>query len=142
MAKFLIENNKRFSKDFQKLLEKRDSYDSEVDYIVNKILEDVKNRSDKALLEYTKKYDNNPVKSFKDLIIKKSEIDSALKKIDKKVISSLKHSIRRVTSYHKKQLPKMISTKINMEFYLEVFGTRLNLFVYMCLVEKQLIPLL
>ena len=87
MAKFLIENNKRFSKDFQKLLEKRDSYDSEVDYIVNKILEDVKNRSDKALLEYTKKYDNNPVKSFKDLIIKKSEIDSALKKIDKKVIS-------------------------------------------------------
>ena len=106
MAKFLIEYNKRFSKDFQKLLEKRDSYDSEVDYIVNKILEDVKNRSDKALLEYTKKYDNNPVKSFKDLIIKKSEIDSALKKIDKKVISSLKHSIRRVTSYHKKQLPK------------------------------------
>ena len=54
MAKFLIENNKRFLKDFQKLLEKRDSYDSEVDYIVNKIVEDVKNRSDKALLEYTK----------------------------------------------------------------------------------------
>ena len=87
MAKFLIENNQRFSKDFRKLLEKRDSYDSEVDYIVNKILEDVKNRSDKALLEYTKEYDNNPVKSFKDLIIKKSEIDSSLKKIDKKVIS-------------------------------------------------------
>ena len=62
MAKFLIENNKRFLKDFQKLLEKRDSYDSEVDNIVNKILEDVNNRSDKALLEYTQKYDNNPVK--------------------------------------------------------------------------------
>ena len=73
---------------------------------MDEILKNVKNRSDKALIEYTKKYDNHLVKSFEDLIVKKSEIDLAFKKIDNRVISSLKHSIRRVTSYHKKQLPK------------------------------------
>ena len=40
------------------------------------------------------------------MIVKESEINSAFQKIDKKVIKSLKHSIKRVKSYHRKQLPK------------------------------------
>ena len=106
MVKILYENRRDFLKDFDKLLKKRNSHDSEVDNIVDEILKNVKNRSDKALIEYTKKYDNHLVRSFEDLIVKKSEIDLAFKKIDNRVISSLKHSIRRITSYHKKQLPK------------------------------------
>ena len=106
MVKILYENSRDFLKDFDKLLKKRNSHDSEVDNIVDEILKNVKNRSDKALLEYTKKYDNHLVRSFEDLIVKKGEIDLAFKKIDNRVISSLKHSIRRITSYHKKQLPK------------------------------------
>ena len=106
MVKILYENRRDFLKDFDKLLKKRNSHDSEVDNIVDEILKNVKNRSDKALLEYTKKYDNHLVRSFEDLIVKKGEIDLAFKKIDNRVISSLKHSIRRITSYHKKQLPK------------------------------------
>ncbi len=106
MVKILYENSRDFLKDFDKLLKKRNSHDSEVDNIVDEILKNVKNRSDKALIEYTKKYDNHLVRSFEDLIVKKGEIDLAFKKIDNRVISSLKHSIRRITSYHKKQLPK------------------------------------
>ena len=40
------------------------------------------------------------------MYVKKSEINLAFSKIDKKVIKSLKHSIRRVKNYHQKQLPK------------------------------------
>ena len=106
MVKFLFENEKDFSKKFEKLLEKRGSYDSDISDIVEKILTNIKNKSDKALLEYTKKYDNNIVKSFNDLIVKNDEIESAYLKIDKKIIKSLKHSIKRIKSYHQKQLPK------------------------------------
>ena len=106
MVKFLFENEKDFSKKFEKLLEKRGSYDSDISEIVEKILTNIKNKSDKALLEYTKKYDNNRVKSFNDLIVKNDEIESAYLKIDKKIIKSLKHSIKRIKSYHQKQLPK------------------------------------
>ena len=106
MVKFLFENEKDFSKKFEKLLEKRGSYDSDINDIVEKILTNIKNKSDKALLEYTKKYDNNRVKSFNDLVVKNDEIESAYLKIDKKIIKSLKHSIKRIKSYHQKQLPK------------------------------------
>ena len=106
MVKFLFENEKDFSKKFEKLLEKRGSYDSDISDIVEKILTNIKNKSDKALLEYTKKYDNNRVKSFNDLIVKNDEIESAYLKIDKKIIKSLKHSVKRIKSYHQKQLRK------------------------------------
>ena len=109
---------------------------------MDEILKNVKNRSDKALLEYTKKYDNHLVKSFEDLIVKKSEIDLAFKKIDNKVISSLKHSIRRITSYHKKQLPKDEIYKDKHGILLKGIWNPLNLFVFMFLAEKQLTHLL
>ena len=40
------------------------------------------------------------------MIVKNDEIESAYLKIDKKIIKSLKHSIKRIKSYHQKQLPK------------------------------------
>ena len=106
MVKFLFENENDFSRKFERLLEKRESIDSSVEDIVDEILKNVKRKSDKSLIEYTNKLDNNKVKSFDELIVKESEINSAFLKIDKKVIKSLKHSIKRVKSYHRKQLPK------------------------------------
>ena len=72
-----MKTKKDFSKKFEKLLEKRGSYDSDINDIVEKILTNIKNKSDKALLEYTKKYDNFRVKKFNDLIVKNDEIESA-----------------------------------------------------------------
>ena len=106
MVKYLFDNDKDFSRKFEKLLEKRDFVDLKVDKIVDEIIKNIKKNSDSALLEYTNKFDNHKVKSFEQLVVKKSEIDSAFLKIDKQVIKSLKHSIKRVKSYHKKQLPK------------------------------------
>ena len=106
MVKFLFENENDFSRKFERLLEKRESIDSNVEDIVDEILKNIKSKSDRSLIEYTNKLDNNKVKSFDELIVKESEINSAFLKIDKKVIKSLKHSIKRVKSYHRKQLPK------------------------------------
>ena len=106
MVNFLVENEKDFSRKFEKLLEKRDSTDTNVDKIVDEILKNIRKNSDKALIKYTNKFDNNKIILFDELIVKESEINSAFKKIDKKVIKSLKHSIKRVKSYHQKQLPK------------------------------------
>ncbi len=106
MVNFLVENEKDFSRKFEKLLEKRDSTDTNVDKIVDEILKNIRKNSDKALIKYTNKFDNNKIILFDELIVKESEINSAFKKIDKTVIKSLKHSIKRVKSYHQKQLPK------------------------------------
>ena len=106
MVRLLLENEKGFSKKFEKLLEKRESVDASIDNTVDNILVNIKQKSDRALLEYTNKFDNNHAKKFDELVVKKEEIDSAFEKINKKVIKSLKHSIKRVKSYHEKQIPK------------------------------------
>ena len=59
MVKLLLENEKDFSRKFEKLLEKRESIDSSVEDIVDEILKNVKKKSDRSLIEYTNKLDNN-----------------------------------------------------------------------------------
>ena len=58
MTKILVQNNKLFLAKFKKILEKRQQSDSSIEKIVDKIVYDVKTNSDKALLSYTKKFDN------------------------------------------------------------------------------------
>ena len=106
MVKILYENKKSFAEDFKKILIKRDSVDSSVDVVVENIINKIKDGSDSALLELTKKYDNFAVSEIKDLSVKKNEIDKSKKMIDPKVFSSLKFAIKRIKDYHKRQIPK------------------------------------
>ena len=106
MAKILIQGDKNFSSQFEKLLEKRESIDLNIDKVVDNIIKQIKKDGDKALIKLTNKFDKNNVKIISELVVKKNEIDLAFSKINKKVIKSLKHAIKRIKSYHKKQLPK------------------------------------
>ena len=106
MVKILYENKKSFAEKFKKILIKRDNVDSSVDVVVENIIKSIKDGSDSALLELTKKYDNFAVSDIKDLLVKKKEIVKSKKMIDPKVFSSLKVAIKRIKDYHKRQIPK------------------------------------
>ena len=106
MVKILYENKKSFAEKFKKILIKRDNVDSSVDVVVENIIKSIKDGSDSALLELTKKYDNFAVSDIKDLLVQKKEIDKSTKMIDSKVLSSLKFAIKRIKDYHKRQIPK------------------------------------
>ena len=106
MVKILHENKKSFAENFKKILIKRDNVDSSIDVIVENIIKKIKDGSDSALLELTKKYDNFAVSDIKDLLVQKKEIDKSKKMIDPKVFSSLKFAIKRIKDYHKRQIPK------------------------------------
>ena len=83
MTKILVQNNKLFLAKFKKILEKRQQSDSSIEKIVDKIVYDVKTNSDKALLSYTKKFDNFNVNNFKEIVVTKNEIKNSTKKIEK-----------------------------------------------------------
>ncbi|MCE5339711.1 MAG: histidinol dehydrogenase [Planctomycetaceae bacterium] len=67
---------------------------------VRKIIKDVQQKQDKAVAEYTKKFDNAKLTpaNFK---ISQSELDNAYKNIDKKLLASIKKSIKNVRQYQK-----------------------------------------
>ena len=105
MVKILKTTDKSFEKGFENLLQKRNQDDQKIDKKVAKIIDDVKLRSDKALIDLTKKYDQLDAKEINDLVVSKKEIDSSVMVIKEKTKKSLKRAIKRVRSYHQKQMP-------------------------------------
>ena len=80
----------------------------EVNTIVKKILEDVKNQGDEALKKYTLKFDGF---SPDPLSVSKKEITKAWEKTTKPLQEALKNAKHRIEKFHEKEIPKSFSLK-------------------------------
>ena len=76
------------------------SYD-DVNETVENILKDVKKRGDKALFEYTKKFDKVDLKTLE---VSEEEIQKAFDTIDKELLEVIKYSHDNIKLFHKKQV--------------------------------------
>ena len=87
---------------FLKEVEKRaESNDKDVTQIVSKIIDDVKINGDKAVNEYTEKFDGKvPV----NIEILSEDIDELIKDCDKDFISAMQNSAKNIKDFHKRQL--------------------------------------
>jgi len=111
MKKFLIKN--KITKNLEGL-EKEDFYQfinlsqepDDISEIVKKIILDVKNNGDNALIKYANKFDQTNFSSGLDLKVSEKEIKNSHKKISKEVKKSLDLAYKRIKEYHIKQLPK------------------------------------
>jgi histidinol dehydrogenase len=75
------------------------------------ILSEVKNFGDKAVLDYTNKYDQAGAKNNSDLEISQSELNDALNRIPSEIRSCLEISAQRIKEYHQKQKAESWSYK-------------------------------
>ncbi|MCP3873336.1 MAG: histidinol dehydrogenase [Desulfobacteraceae bacterium] len=69
---------------------------------VEAFLEDVKKRGDKALVEYTNKFDSKKV-TLDTLKVTQKELDMASKNVDDAFLKSLDRSVNQLEYYHSKQ---------------------------------------
>ncbi|GAG33865.1 unnamed protein product, partial [marine sediment metagenome] len=76
---------------------------SSIESSVRKIISNVKEQGDKALLQYTEKFDKVRLPASK-LKVDKREIKEAYKKLKKSQISALRKAADNIASFHKKQL--------------------------------------
>jgi histidinol dehydrogenase len=77
---------------------------------VAKILKNVGERGDDALIEYTKKFDK--VKLLpKELRVSESEVSAAFNDLDAALIAAFKRAIENVTRFYKRQVPKPVKVK-------------------------------
>ncbi len=70
---------------------------------VSKILADVKQRGDDALIEYTNRFDAPGLKAS-DLIVSPDEIEAAKEQVDSSFMAALNRSAEQVEEFHRKQL--------------------------------------
>jgi len=84
---------------------------SSISLSVKKIITDVRENGDEALLRYTEKFDNVHL-TRSQLTAAEREIKEAYKKLEKKQISALKKAARNITRFHKKQIKNIWSLAI------------------------------
>jgi histidinol dehydrogenase len=91
------------SKDVNKVLARRAARLSEAQAIVRPILEAVRKRGDKGLLEYAKKFDGLNAKSVR---VPAAELKAAAKRLTPQFIDAVEVASANVRRYAEKQLPK------------------------------------
>ncbi|MCR5665794.1 MAG: histidinol dehydrogenase [Eubacterium sp.] len=69
---------------------------------VNEIVQNVKENGDKAILEYTQKFDGVSM-SASELLVTEEEIKEAYKQVDPKLLEVIRKAMVNIKSYHEKQ---------------------------------------
>ena len=78
---------------------------------VNEIINDVKVNKDRALIDFTKKFDNVELKES-DLMVVEEEINEAYDKIDNNLLEALRHAKKNLIKFHKAQKKEEWSIEI------------------------------
>lgn len=69
---------------------------------VNEIIENVKVQKDRAVFDYTKKFDKAEINAD-NILVTQEEIDEAYEQIDRELLAVIRKAIENITEYHKKQ---------------------------------------
>ena len=75
-------------------------YQSDLEPQVRQIIDEVRNRGDSALFDYTEKFDGAKLSSLE---VSKQPIASAYREVDKELVAALKLGAKQIRSYHQKQ---------------------------------------
>ncbi len=89
---------------FSALLKRQFEIPKDIEASVQEIIRKVQSEGDKALLEYTKRFDCPDFESSM-LRAKEEEISAAYDHVDEKIVGSLRKALENIRKFHAKQLP-------------------------------------
>ena len=95
-------NDENKSKLLESLLERNPGNYGEYEKAVNEIIDNVRNNGDKALFEYTLKFDKCQV-TAETITVTKAEIDEAYAALDPEFVEVMKRSAANIRAFHDKQ---------------------------------------
>ncbi len=87
----------------ENLLKRSPSQYGQYESAVNEILENVRINKDKALFEYTEKFDGAVINS-ENIKVTDEEIKEAYTKVDQKLVNIIRKSLANIKEYHQKQI--------------------------------------
>ena len=83
-----------------KMLNRVGAFNAEALMASTKIVEDVRERGDAALREYTKRFDGVDLEQFR---VPQEAIDEALTRVDPKVAAAIRHAASQIRDFHERQ---------------------------------------
>ncbi|MDP6345511.1 MAG: histidinol dehydrogenase [Alphaproteobacteria bacterium] len=100
----LDSSTKDFEARFTAFLADKREAAADVDQVVAAILDEVRQRGDGAVLEYTRRFDRVDYRA-EDLRIPAAELDRAMAEVEPRAVEALRHAAERIEAYHRRQLP-------------------------------------
>ena len=91
--------DEKFSENLKKHISQRKVSSSDIKEKVKNIIYDVKENGDKALVKFSKKYDNYDINDAKELEVKKEKFSQAIKKISKDELKALQFAKNRIEEF-------------------------------------------
>ena len=85
---------------------RKEGINKNVSEAVEKILNDVKNNGDEALIKYAKEFDGFVINDIKDIIVTKNEIEQGVKSVGENFIRILNRAKKQITEFHVNQIDK------------------------------------
>lgn len=102
----LVTTDPNFTRDFRRVIEARRETDSDVAGVVQDILRTVRTGKDKALVQYTQRFDGYSLIDDADWVVTPERCKEAYDKIDAEQRDALQLAADRIRAYHEAQLPK------------------------------------
>ncbi len=118
MAVELFVTASDFKSAFETLLHKRGMINADIDMVVRRILADVRNRGDEAVLDYTQRFDRIDLTAC-GLLISLSERDAHAAAASTSAIAALELAATRIQAFHDRQKPSDLD-------YVDEAGVRLG----------------
>ncbi|MGE5952788.1 MAG: histidinol dehydrogenase [Qipengyuania vulgaris] len=95
-----------FEAKFERVVRDRRESDAQVGRDVSAILNEVRERGDSALVEYTKRFDQHNLSADEDWSISKEACKAAYDGLDAELREALETAAKRIRAYHEGQLPE------------------------------------
>lgn len=105
MVQVLRQSADNFETEFKAFLGSKREVSQSVDDTVRAIIHKVREDGDKALIDYSMKFDRVDLSSI-GIQVTEQEIDEAISKVELKTLEALQLAHDRISLYHKKQLPQ------------------------------------
>ena len=86
----------------EKLLKRSPTSYGSYEQSVREILDDVRDRRDQALFEYTEKFDGARI-SADNILVTEEEIREAYREVDPELVEIIRRSLHNIRTYHEKQ---------------------------------------
>lgn len=85
---------------------RKEEINKEVNESVEKIVNNVKDNGDKALIEYAKQFDRYTINNIEEIKVTKEEIEQGAKAVGENFIRILNRAKEQITEFHKNQIEK------------------------------------
>jgi histidinol dehydrogenase len=102
--------------DLRRILERSKMDISRVEADVRRIIEDVRVRGDEAIAEFLSSQVGRAVRP-EEIVVRDEDVGRAYKEVDQRVLRAIRHMVRNVGRFHRRQLPRSWMMRVEEGVY-------------------------